>query len=60
MIAIRAINSVAYFFHSFALPYMGKDPKELKKPTLVDDSVEALQAEVERLQMEHTYLQKMP
>lgn len=38
---------------------MKKDPKEQKNQTLVEGSVEALQAEVERLRMENAYLKKL-
>jgi transposase-like protein len=40
-------------------PSMNKDPKEQKNQTLVEGSVEALQAEVERLRMENAYLKKL-
>ncbi len=38
---------------------MKKDPEEPKKPMQVEGSVEALQAEVERLRMEDAYLKKL-
>jgi len=41
-------------------PSMSKDhQKETKKPVLAEGSVEALQAEVERLRMENAYLKKL-
>jgi transposase len=40
-------------------PSMNKDLKELTNQTLVEVSVEALRAEVERLRMENAYLKKL-
>ncbi len=40
-------------------PSMKKDSKEQKNQTLAEGSVEALQAEVERLRMENAYLKKL-
>jgi len=40
-------------------PSMKKDLKEQKNQTLVEGSVEALQAEVDRLRMENAYLKKL-
>jgi transposase len=40
-------------------PSMKKGMKELKSQTLVEGSLEALQAEVERLRMENAYLKKL-
>jgi transposase-like protein len=38
---------------------MKKEPEERKNQTLVEGSVEALQAEVDRLRMENAYLKKL-
>ncbi|CAM3016945.1 Transposase [Paenibacillus sediminis] len=40
-------------------PSMNKDSKEQKNQMLIEGSVEALQAEVERLHMENAYLKKL-
>lgn len=40
-------------------PAMNKDLKGIKNQTFTEGSVEALQAEVERLRMENAYLKKL-